>query len=495
MNLKKTAFLALILAALSSYIYWVEIAGDKEKQRTEALLPELKKESIQKISLKNDKGEFALINNDVKSSPQKITEKKDGLSSDALGATWGIEGVKGSTLDSGALGTLLNALLETKLASQIPESEVEKDLSIYGLASPALSLTVAYDGGATVLSLGKKNEFVSKQYASVKGRPEIFLIAQTLGMSGDKSKNDFRDKTPFRFTDFDLASITFKSETGTYTFLQGEDGKWKLGEPLKYSGSSSAIMDLLRQIRALQVSDWIDPSETGEVDREPYGLTKPYFSIACSYKGDKKPPVEFTFGKPKDGSDSSVMYGSMSGVPSLFKLQADLVQKLNRPINDLREKEFTRFSISEVSKVTFEGSKVQKLEIAKDGEEWKVNGKAGDAPFVTTLLTSLSSLSAVGFPAASRDFGFASPILKVTIEKLKVGETTPDSITLLVGSEVTPEDRGIVDGKAVSGYYGTTGNQDEPFVLSKESVEKISPREETLIKVPSPSPSPDSNGK
>ena len=140
-----------------------------------------------------------------------------------------------------------------------------------------------------------------------------------------------------------------------------------------------------------------------------------------------------------------------------------------------------KFDETQVQSLTLSGSAQEPFTITKQGEDWKVGESPADGPFILELISSLAGLSADGFPAATGDFGFSAPSVKVLV-KLSTGEEK----TLVVGSALEERRAG---GKGVR-YYAAVNTFTEPFIITDDSLRKISPRREALVQVPTPTPTP-----
>jgi hypothetical protein len=115
--------------------------------------------------------------------------------------------------------------------------------------------------------------------------------------------------------------------------------------------------------------------------------------------------------------------------------------------------------------------------LARAGEDWKVNGEAGDKVFVRQFLNDLSELKAERFPDETRDFGFGNPRLKVTVRfEAKAGETGAGLEHVLVVGDPAELD----EAKNPKSYFAGVGALNEPFIINQDSFKKISPSLEIL---------------
>jgi len=484
MRLWKTLVLALVLGGLVAYIYKVELPAETEKKRAESVFQGVENNSIEKIVVKNAEDEFALTNK----SPAPLGASNATFSEDPMNA-WELEGYPKGKLDAGVVTPILNAITELKYGNKIPTEEVEPP-SMYGLDNPPVVVKISVAGKETALNFGKRNEYAKKYYMSVTGSEGIYLVTPPLVDAVSKKRQDFRSKTPFSFSEAGIETITFAGSHGVSKFQQSGKGDWKILEPGPYRADSVAVNGMMRELRNLSVTDFVNPESADKpVDLSLYGLSNAALKIKISYTdSSKKGPLSFGFGK----SNAGEIYGNVEGVPSLFKLSKDAFIKLDKRVDDFRIKEYFRFGAGEAEKITFEDAGKDPLVLNKTGEEWTVNGKPADRPFVEELVKTISGLKAVAYPRSARDYGLNEPRLKITAvldvnESQKIGERIKKEVVLKIGGPA-PSNEASVDGKEVTTYYAEVSEISEVFMISEGSLKMITPRLDALVK-PDTSPS------
>ncbi len=486
MSFKKTLFFAVILAGIVAYIFKYELPREEAKKNADILFAGVEPKSIVTIRIKGQSGEFSLSNT-VPAVAGLKKGAKDEQTESALAespfAKWELGGLKGAKLEGATVGSLVTAIIGLSLDSRIPAEEQDKDLAVYGLGDPAIQLAVNVGAETRTISLGKQNEYVGKRYASISGREGIYLISGALFDAASKKPNEFRSKTPFEFTDYDLRSISLTSPTGNIKLVQGDDFNWRIVEPGQFSASSSAVGDLLRTLRTLNVLDFIDPAIDGTAPNPAdYGLVTPAMKFVLEFKdAAKKPNLEFVFGS---GGEAQFA-GQVLGSPILYKLSDAGFKSLNKPIEVFRQKQFFTFDTEAVDSVVFEQTGGDPTGLTRSGDGWKVNQKDGDTPFVMEILQNLSKLPVIGYPRSDKDFGFTTPRLKVTVTLRAEGAPNNEkhqSLTLVVGAQLPPEESRLGD-KQIVAYYAAVNDLTEAFIIDEESFTKITPRVESLIKI------------
>lgn len=497
MNPKKTFILGLILLGALLYIWLVEIPKDEAKASRDVVFNGVAKDQIESIQISKNGSIFTLKNAGSQESNTAKPEKKDQPNididlGDNLDATsWEMEGIKGFDFETATFNTLLTSLTAFKSGTALYSKDLEADLSSYGLKEPELSVKVNTKKGTYEISFGKLNELLRQRYARITGfvapadesgeKPsDVFLVSQELYNAANKNKLDFRSKTPLNFNDAQLKSFSIKGKAQNIKFELGEDFSWRIVEPGKFRASSELVSETLRELKNTKAEEFFDGESINLAD---YHLDAPEMTVNLEYKDEKKAPLEAkisklskTNSKTDKQNPQEKYYLVITGKPSVFRISTNPAPKILKSVDDYRDRQFFKFSLDQVNKVTFTQADNKNQIIAKSGDEWLVNDKAGDAVFVNQLLRELSDLKAESFVTQSLDFGFDKPKLKVTLD-LGSDTTNKTQKTLFIGN--TNKDKN---------YFASFDDLNETYLISETSLTKITPKEEVLLKQPTPEP-------
>ncbi|MBX7138227.1 MAG: DUF4340 domain-containing protein [Oligoflexia bacterium] len=469
MSLKKTLVLALLLIGAAVYIFKIEIPQGEAKKTEKNIFRGVTKSQFEKIEVSGKQGSYILVN--TKPVAEPVSAQSSDPAADAL-AGWELGDLKGAELDRGSLNSLLSALVGFREEISIPKDEQESDLTIYGLKDPELLLKAWHSGQELAISFGKNNSYLSKRYASINGQAGIFLVSDALFTAANKSRTEMRNHTPVGFADSEISELLLNFDGQKLKFLAHSDGQWKIAEPFAASASSTAVSNLLMQLRNLRAEDFIDPP--GDRAAE-YGLEKPQLEIDLNFKDStKRAPLHLGIGSasaPQGQQAQFRWFMNLSGKPSIFKLSADPLSALNRDAGFYREKKLFQVISDQVQKVN---CSAPALSLTKNGEHWEVNGKPGDDVFVKEALQRFSNLEAESFPNQEQDFGFNSPTLRCQFT-LKSGAKPELVRTLVVGKRLD-------DKQNMGRYFAAVDDLSEPFIISEQSLAGITPREEALLK-------------
>lgn len=456
--------MAVVLAVMALFILKVELPEGERKERESFVLRKMPDEKLTYVKLIGEKENFAF--------------RKVG--SEGKAASWQLDGTPEAQLDQSAVTALVKGLQEFKTDTAISADEVAKDLSVYGLGSPSAAIEVGEGGDTTVIKFGKSNDFIGKRYAqigSADGASQIILVDDVLFNSVKKSKSDFREKSPIQFSDFSVTKVTLESPRDkTRMVLSQSDGVWKITEPVQADADVKSVEAFFRDLRGLKVAEFID----GVADRSSYGLDVPGLQIEIGFTGDRKPLLVAVADAPvaQDAKAKKSLYLSLGG-SSVFKTTEGQVLTLRRSPLDFREKKLFKLAIDSVTKVDLKvvhKGISRTFSIEGSRESWKVNGGEGDAVFVRQLLTDISEIEAVDFPLLPlKETDLANPVVEVKVS-VKDKEGKENIRELLIGREIEIPSGG-------RGYLAAERNAiHNGFIVSQETIEKLSPSEESLKK-------------
>ena len=464
MNLKNTLFMAVVLAVIAVFIFRVEIPEGERKERESFVLKKIPDDKLAFIKLIGEKDSFVF----------RKAKNESGIDA------WQLEGLADAQLDQSAVTAIVKGLQDFKSDAPINSDEVAKDLSVYGLNSPTASIEVGEGEGRTAVRFGKSNDFIGKRYAQIlaaDGSSQIILADDVLFNAAKKEKSDFREKNPVQFPDFSVSRLTIESpQEKRRMVLTQTEGVWKIIEPVQALADDAAVAAFFRDLRGLKVAEFID----NVTDRSTYRLDAPALQIEIGFSGDKKPLLVAVADAPSTEGEvtKKALYLSLGG-QSVFKTTEGQVLTLRRTPLDFRNKKPFQLEVDSISKLmlstAFENTP-RVLMLEKQEDSWKVNGAEGDVVFVRQLLSDLSAVEAVDFPLfeiSEKDFETPLAKFQITVKDNAGKESVRE---LLVARELDVPSGG-------KGFLACEkGKLQDAFLISRSSLEKLTPLEETLKK-------------
>jgi len=226
MRFRNTIILALIVAALGAYVYWVERPKMEAEEKATKLL-DVDRNAVTKIHIESPKGTLDL-------------EKVDGK--------WKLTAPLSTNADAVTVDNLIRALADGEVKKTVEENP--SDLKLYGLDPPETTvvLTLA-DGKTAKVELGKKTPIGFSAYAQRNDEPAVLLTTETVRIGMQKEVSDVRDKTVLEFADADVQEITITGPEPEPIVLRKQGAEWMLaGEPERNFEGNEALSKALSRI-------------------------------------------------------------------------------------------------------------------------------------------------------------------------------------------------------------------------------------------------------
>jgi hypothetical protein len=380
MGTKKLVIAAAMLAVLSGVLWWSnkhpDWGKDKKAESESPPLVNVPDASISGIDI----------------------QKRDGakVSLERKGGKWSIAAPAAYAADQEAVSGIVSALSPATGDSVVEDKP--GDVSKYGLANPALTVTVRErTGKLDELAIGDDVPGGSLVYLRVAGNPKVYAAPSSLKTSFDKGVNDLRDKRLLTFDQNQLTRIQVVAGKSTIEFGKNGQNEWAIVQPQPYRADSFQVEELLRKLTEAKM-DLKAPDGEAQKAEKGYAAGKP----AATAKLTDSTGTQ-TLEMRKSGDD---YFGKSSAVAGTYKLAADLGKLLEKPLDEFRNKKLFDFGYTDPSKLEIQGKT-----FTRSGSDWKMDGKVMDAASVQGLIDKLRELSASQFAAS----GFTSAEAAITI--------------------------------------------------------------------------------
>lgn len=481
MSLRKSLFLALLLAVVAFLIFKVLLPHEESKERAGFSLGGKGEGAIEKITVQNGTGTYTLENKEIVPGQLVALDGSSDTLTTERASKWVLAGVEMGAVERASLNALLTTLVNLKLDTPIPAEEVEADRSMYGIAKESPRIAVTVQGNETVFRLGKKNEYLSKRYVEVGEGGPLYLVPETLYEAASKSQLDMRDRTPFETLSNDVQRLSIERDGSTVAVEKDAAAGWRIKQPGGFTASGEKVGTLLRELRTMRVAEFV---EQGGSRLAEFGLDTPFAKVTVLTGGEPTTPFVVLLSRRAPAGEPTNLstYVLREGASTILRIDGrDPIPHVVKTVDELRETQLFRFPIDLVSKVTYTESGVTPLLLQRTGSEWSVNGKPGDAPFIREALRRLSDVSASEFPREGKSFGFDAPRVLIELE-FAPQEGTPSTRKMVVGDAVVR-----ADGTKL--HYAGVDALEEPFLLTEKALREVLPKVEALLK-PETTPTP-----
>lgn len=379
---------AAVLAALLGLLYWSNRhkPSDTTTVTAAATPPEpapkiltLNEADINKIELKK-KGEDQLI----------ITRDSTGK--------WQITSPKAMGVDDSTVSGMLSSISSLNAERLVEEKATNPGR--YGLAEPALEITVTEKNNAThKLLVGDDTPTSSGAYVQLAGDARVFTIASYSKTNIDKGLNDLRDKRLITAEADKITRLELVVKQQTIEFSRDKQ-QWQILKPQPLRADGKKIDELVQKITEAKM-------DVGNSD-----ATKATAAFASgSAVGTAKVTSDAGTQQIEVRKDKDDYYAKSTVTDGVYKVASDLGQALDKKLDDFRNKKVFDFGFNDPSKIEIhDGAKTYYL--TRNGEDWtSADGKKVDKVGVQAIINKLRVLEATEFA----DSGFGATALQIVI--------------------------------------------------------------------------------
>jgi len=398
-GLRSTIALAVVLAGLGAYIYFVTSKQDTDSSTTklEKVFPGLATDKINELTVKSESGDTTTL-------------KKEG---DKWQMTSPLQ-THGSEADVVAITGALGQLEVSRVVDENPSG-----LGDYGLDKPQIEVDYkTSDGKSGKVLVGVKNATGSSLYAKRNEDKRVFLIAQYQEASLNKSTFDMRDKSIMSLETDKADGAQVVADGKTIQFAKASGSEWKLVKPIAGRADFSAVEGLLSKVATAQMKSVATDTAT-PADLKMYGLDKPAVSVTVNM-GSAHGGFEIG-GK----AAADTVYARDASKPVVVTVDKTLVDDLKKTVDDYRPKnifESRAFNIDHIE-ITRGSQKLVldrvKAKTENDADTWhRTSPNPGDADKdkVSKTLADLADFNVTSFVDSTAKTGLDQPAMVVDVK-------------------------------------------------------------------------------
>lgn len=185
----------------------------------------------------------------------------------------------------------------------------------------------------------------------------------------DTEKSTEQQKRVFAYLKRDDITKLELSNTNGVIVVEKAGDKWEMKKPFEVPASKSDVESILSELEFLDAERTLTPKELKETGATPanYGLDKPRAEASITVKG-----VVHTL---KLGNDSEIggnLYAMLAGKETVHVLGKSVFDRLNKRVDDLRDRTVIDFAKSDLSKLEIKSGNRQ-IELTQTPE-------SGDTP-------------------------------------------------------------------------------------------------------------------
>lgn len=442
-NWKTALVLVVLLAGLGGLATWDEWKTKQEEKgkETENKLLSLKPDDIAGLTLyyRPDADIGGEKNATTPSDATKITE----LTVKLVDAKWMLTSPVAAIADQQTVQDVIKNILDYKYEKEVTSGKDQWNQ--YGLNEPRRKLTLTTkDGKTAVFFVGNNAPVGYSVYVAVGDSDKVYTGSQYVATSTAKTLFDFRDKKVIPVNTSELATVELLHGKDKPLTLTRTDGKWTITAPEVADADTTQVNNFLDDVSGLRAAEFIDAPSKEQTAAFAKGKLFAEIIFTPS-KGDKQ---DLKVAYIKDA-----LYASVDPSKQLIKLGEDAKGKLNKSVNDLRNKKIFDFQSAQVDSIDIDHRDFVRVkdewyakdDAAKFDKDGKFTGKDNEKPSAKSNIRGLlvdleyakaesvlTSMDLKKLPAAPENrikLNFATAAAKppITIDIWKTGES-PDQI-------------------------------------------------------------------
>jgi hypothetical protein len=331
-------------------------------------------------------------------------------------------------------------------------------LSAYGLAEPALTVTVWTDAAVahTLLVGAPLKDKPELTYAKRKADDLIFTIKTELASKFGARPNDLRDRQIFHARSAEVDSVEIQAATQTVK-LQREGAKWVLKSPVESAADAFEVRVFLEQLLGLSVKEFVEFPVT---DMSSYGLHKPaaVVSLFGEAKRDQPAPLIGRLLIGGTDSDRKLVFVKREDEPFIYGVDAEARDKIKTDAVAFYDRAIFSFALTDFRRLTIEHDG-RKATLEKTDQKWERAGDGAgefDMGELIDTLGLIAELRAESFvadrPEALTEFGLDAPEWIITFVASRPSATgepgAPTTHELRIAKETDANRRfAVVAGK------------------------------------------------
>lgn len=416
-GLKSTIALAVVLAGLGAYIYfvsWKQPDTPDAGKKTDKVFT-VAADKIQEIKITNAAGEA-------------VTAKKNG-------AAWALAEPAPAPADEAEIGTITNALSSADIVRVVDENPT--NLNDYGLSNPRIAVSFKAEGDKDFrhLFVGEKTPTGGDMFAKRNDEKKVFLIAAFQENSFNKTPFDLRDKSVLKVDRDKIDNVELTAGTQTVGIAK-DGGDWKLTKPVTVRADYGTVEGLIGKLQTVRMKS-IAAAEATPADLKKYGFDKPQATVNLNAGSAK---ATLLIGNKTEDNN---LYARDASSPMVVTIDAALLDDIKKAPDDYRRKDLFEFRAYNANRVEIGRSgqnyvfeRVKSTD-EKTPDKWKrVSPNPGDVDKdkFDAFLAKLANMRVTSFTPTAANTGTDKPAMTVSVkfddskkeEKVTFGQTGSD---------------------------------------------------------------------
>jgi hypothetical protein len=369
MKFKGTLVLLIVCLAFGGFLYFYEIKGGEEREKAKQA-----ENQTWKIEGK-DIQQIDLVSPDQHITAVRKNEKE-----------WTLTAPRPLDADSDEINRLAGSASSIRREGVVEQNAA--NLAKFGLSPAEFSLELrTKDGKEYAIDFGNDNPTGSSTYAAIRNKGEVFLVSKYAASDFNKQVDDLRSHSVLSFEQPEVQSLSLRSPKGDLALVKDSNDRWWFDGKEKRAADSPEIRGILNALSMGRIKEFFNQNPKDYVN---LGLDKPFIDVRIIYGKDKaikhlvigSEKSEIRKKSERNAAIESMLNPSSSKIylakdesrPDLFFVEKDLVDKLIKSPDDVRDKALASFQRWDIDSIELTNSKGS-FSFTKSGGEWFL-GKA-----------------------------------------------------------------------------------------------------------------------
>jgi Domain of unknown function (DUF4340) len=428
--------LSIVVAALAAFIRFYERdlpSSDERAQRAKKVL-DFKKDEVTRVRLVAGGvgGSTVVLEKEqppkpAKPAAAKLPEALANPGPPALGE-WRIARPISARADAAAVDRLLDSLAnleKSRTLDQVVPAEV-------GLDKPraVVALTLSGKPGETVLDVGAAVPTGGQAIVAIAGRPQAYVVGDTLLSEVTKKPGDWRDRQMFHGDRDAVERLAWTVGSGPRVVLARRGDRFWLESPLADRADRDQVEKLLSDLVGLTAESFVE---------SPPSPPPPPQSVLEAVLAGQPAPFRVELGASHPANATAPQPGAPEAAGKLtwarvgataFETRSALAETLARPPADWRSPLLSGLEVHQVDAVVVRDAQGT-MPLTRSGTDWKRGAATISYLPVSDLLFAVTEAKADRLltPAEAGTLGAGAGQPAATFE-LKGGQAGSETITL-----------------------------------------------------------------
>ncbi len=416
--------MAVVLAGLGAYLYFVELPADKAKTASESqektLLPFADRE-ITKIAIASDLGSVTLEADDKR--------------------RWRITAPLAAEAEARDVEALLRAVTLGKVSRVLDDQP--SALAPFGLEKPAAVLTFVAGERQETLSIGDSGPISSTLYALRGSDKKVVLTTLAPRDVLNKTVFTFRKKDVLKFSQDQLDQMRIATPAGEVLLVRpdlaaqaghavsSDKRKWLIKFPVEGLADQTAVRTLLQRLEDLKALGFVDPGPPR--DALSAKLTKPDARLTLTTGG-----LEQTVKLYQVDAASGEAYAVTTPESPIYRISPMAIKDFTKELFAFQDKRLLGAEVDDIALLSVR-TRDDRYTLVKQSGDWVMEEQANDRLdqekvnlFVSRVVDLPAELRVVKQAGPLTPYGLSAPSAELTVTRK---DGTPGG-RLVLGSRV-----------------------------------------------------------